>query len=88
MLFDSLVFPDPPQNITVDTKTSRLVNISWTASFDGNSAIENYTVEISEHDQIFKDVVCQGSLSSSACVVSSLSTKEAQFFSGLYYTLI
>ena len=74
MLFDSLVFPDPPQNITVNTKTSRLVNISWTTGFDGNSAIENYTVEISEHDQIFKDVVCQGSLSSSACVVSSLST--------------
>ena len=35
---------------------------------------ENYTVEISEHDQIFKDVACRGSLSSSACVVSSLST--------------
>ena len=74
MLFNSLVVPDPPQNITVDTKGSRVVNISWTASFDGNSAVENYTVEISEHDQIFKDVVCQGTLSSSACVVSSLST--------------
>ena len=74
MLFNSLVVPDPPQNITVDTKGSRVVNISWTAGFDGNSAIENYTVEISEHDQIFNDVVCQGTLSSSACVVSSLFT--------------
>ena len=72
MLFNSLVVPDPPQNITVDTKGSRVVKISWTAGFDGNSVIENYTVEISEHDQIFKDVVCQGSLSRSACVVSSL----------------
>ena len=70
MLFNSLVVPDPPQN----RKGSRVVNISWTAGFDGNSAIENYTVEISEHDQIFNDVVCQGTLSSSACVVSSLFT--------------
>ena len=74
MFFNSLVVPDPPQNITVDTKGSRVVNISWTAGFDGNSAIEKYTIEIRELDQIFKDVVCQGSLSSSACVVSSLST--------------
>ncbi|XP_066015791.1 hemicentin-1-like isoform X2 [Pocillopora verrucosa] len=68
------VVPEPPQNIAVITKGSRAINISWTAGFDGNSAIGNYTVEISEHDQIFKDVICQGSLSSSACVVSSLST--------------
>ncbi|RMX58472.1 hypothetical protein pdam_00022152, partial [Pocillopora damicornis] len=68
------VVPDPPQNITVDTKGSRVINISWTAGFDGNCAIKNYTVKISQHDQILKDVVCQGSLSSSACVVSSLST--------------
>ena len=73
-MFNSLVVPDPPQNITVDTKGSRVINISWTAGFDGNCAIKNYTVEISQHDQILKDVVCQGSLSSSACVVSSLST--------------
>ena len=72
VLFNSLAIPDPPQNITVDTKGSRVVNISWTAGFDGNRAIENFTVEISDHDQIFKDVVCQGSLSNSACVVSSL----------------
>ena len=74
VLFNSLAIPDPPQNITVDTKGSRVVNISWTAGYDGNRAIENFIVEISDHDQIFKDVVCQGSLASSACVVSSLST--------------
>ena len=74
VLFNSLAIPDPPQNITVDTKGSRVVNISWTAGFDGNRAIENFTVEISDHDQIFKDVICQGSLSSNACVVSSPST--------------
>ncbi|CAH3163872.1 unnamed protein product, partial [Pocillopora meandrina] len=64
----------PTQNITVDTKGSRVINISWTVGFDGNCAIKNYTVEISQHDQILKDVVCQGSLSSSTCVVSRLST--------------
>ena len=73
-MFNSLVVPDPPQNITVDTKGSRVINISWTAGFDGNCAIKNYTVKISQHDQILKEVVCQGSLSSGACVVSSLST--------------
>lgn len=77
VLFNSTVVPDPPQTLTVDSKGSRVVNISWTAGFDGNSAIENFTVEISEDNQIFKGVVCQGSLSSSACVVSSSSTKTS-----------
>ena len=74
MLFNSSVGPNPPQNITVGSKGSRVVNISWNSGFHGNSDIKNYTVEISEDSQIFKDVDCQGSLSSSACVVSSLST--------------
>ncbi|KAJ7386423.1 hypothetical protein OS493_008547 [Desmophyllum pertusum] len=30
-----LVAPDPPFNVTVDSKSSRVVNISWMAGFDG-----------------------------------------------------
>ena len=63
--------PNPPQNITVTSKGSRVVNISWTAGFDGNSGIQNYTVEISEDNQTFRETVCQGSLLSSACAVSA-----------------
>ena len=63
--------PNPPQNVTVTSKGSRVVNISWTAGFDGNSGIQNYTVEISEDNQTFRETVCQGSLLSSACAVSS-----------------
>ena len=57
VLFNSLAIPDPPQNITVDTKGSRVVNISWTAGYDGNRAIENFIVEISDHDQIRSQAV-------------------------------
>ena len=57
--------------MTIVSKGSRVVNISWTAGFDGNSAIQNYTVVITEDNQTFRDAVCQGSLSPSACVVSS-----------------
>ena len=48
-----------------------MVNISWTAGFDGNSGIQNYKVEISEDNQTFRETVCQGSLLNSACAVSS-----------------
>ena len=74
VLFNSTVVPDPPHTLKVDFKGSRVVNISWKAGFYGNSAIKNYTVEISEDNQIFNDAVCRGSLSSSACVVSSSPT--------------
>ena len=77
VLFNSTVVPDPPHTLMVDFNDSRVVNISWTAGFDGKSPIENYTVEISQYNQIFKSVVCQGSLSSSACVVSSSSTNTS-----------
>ena len=80
VLFNSTVVPDPPHTLTVDFEGSRVVNISWKAGFYGNSAIKNYTVEISEDNQIFNDTVCQGSLSSSACVVSS-SPKTASLLS-------
>ena len=63
--------PNPPLNVSVDAKSSRVVNISWIAGFDGNSAIQNYTVKRSLDNQMFVDVVCQGSLSNSSCVVTS-----------------
>ena len=47
------------------------------AGFDGNSAIQSYTVEISEDKQTFRRTWCQGSLSSSACVVSSSFTSAS-----------
>ena len=77
VLFNSTVVPDPPHTLTVDFNGPRVVNISWTAGFDGKSPIQNYTVEISQYNQIFKGAICQGSLSSGACVVSSSSTKAS-----------
>ena len=62
-------------NLTVVSKGSREVVVSWTAGFDGNTDILNYTVEISEDGQNFTGAKCQG-LSSSACVVSN-SSKNA-----------
>ena len=62
----------------VVSKSSRVVNISWTAGFDGNNAITNYKIEISAHDQTsFRDVLCQGSLSRSSCVISSSFTRAS-----------
>ena len=69
--------PHPPLNVTVDWKSSRVVNISWVAGFNGNSAIQNYIVEISEDNQNFGDAVCQGSLSNSSCIVPSSSTSAS-----------
>ena len=69
--------PDPPLNVTVDRKSSRAVNISWVAGFNGNSAIQNYIVEISEDNQNFGDAMCQGSLSNSSCIVPSSSTSAS-----------
>ena len=77
LFFNSTVAPDPPQTLKVDSKGSRVVIISWTDGFIGNSAIENYTVEISQYNQSFMGAFCQGSLSSSACVVSSSFTKAS-----------
>ena len=61
--------PGPPENVTVISKTSRVVNIFWTPGFNGNSDILNYTVQISIDNQTFSNATCQG-LSSSSCVVS------------------
>ena len=62
--------PSPPENVAVTSTNSRVVNISWTPGFNGNSDIRNYTVEISTDNQTFADATCQG-LSSNGCVVSS-----------------
>ncbi|KAL9951225.1 hypothetical protein ACROYT_G043849 [Oculina patagonica] len=77
MVFNTTVVPDPPLNVTVDSKSSRVVTISWMAGFNGNSAIQNYTVKISEGNQTFGEAVCQGSLPSSSCVVPSSSTSAS-----------
>ena len=60
-------------NLSVDSKSSRVVNISWIAGFDGNNEIQNYTVKRSKDNQEFVDAVCQESLSDSSCVVTSTS---------------
>ena len=62
--------PNPPLNVIVDSKTSRVVNISWTAGFDGNSEIQSYTVKISQDNQEFRDAACQRSTLNSSCVVT------------------
>ena len=77
MVFNSTVVPDPPMNVKVDSKGSRVVNISWVAGFDGNSAIQNYTVEIRKNNEDFGDAQCQGSLSENSCVVPSSSTSAS-----------
>ena len=65
-----VVVPGPPENLRVISKTSRVVNISWTPAFNGNSDILSYALEISTDNQTFTEARCQG-LSSSGCVVSS-----------------
>ena len=51
------------------------MNISWSDGFDGNSAIQNYIVEIesSEDNPELVDDVCQGTLLNGSCVVPSTS---------------
>ena len=68
--------PRPPENVTVITKSSRVVNMSWTPGFNGNSDILNYTVEISTDNQTFAQATCVG-LSSSGCVVSNSFTNAS-----------
>ena len=74
--------PNSPENVTVISKTSRFVNISWATGFNDNSDILNYTVEISTDNQTFGEVTCHG-MSSSGCLVSSSSLKRV-FIEGLH----
>ena len=76
MYFLFVVVPSPPENVTVISKTSRVVNISWTPGFNGNSDVLNYTVEISTDNQGFAEARCSG-LSSSGCVVLSSFTSAS-----------
>ena len=85
MVFNFAVIPDPPQALAVDSKGSRVVNISWMAGFDGNSAIQNYTVMISEDNQAFGDVMCHRSLLNNACVMSSTSASLTRLFPATTY---
>ena len=68
--------PSEPENVRVISKTSRVVIITWTPGFNGNSDILNYTVKISTDNQTFGEVTCEG-LSSSGCVVSSSFTSAS-----------
>lgn len=71
MVFSFPVVPDPPKNVSLVTKGSRTIEISWMAGFNGSSAIQNYTVEIGEDKENFTGVGCQGTLSNGTCVVSN-----------------
>ena len=70
--------PEPPKDVKVISRGSREVNISWIAGFNENSAIQNYTVEISEDRQTFRDAICPGTLLKNNCVIYStrVSIKE------------
>lgn len=65
--------PNPPLNVVVVSKSSRIVNISWFPGFNGNSAIQDYRVEISPDNAERLGDVCQGSLSDSSCIVTNTS---------------
>lgn len=78
--------PNPPLNVTVVSKSSQVVNISWIAGFDGNSPIQNYIVERSEDNADLVDAACQGSLSDSSCVVTSTSASFANLSPGTTYS--
>ena len=71
-----VVAPSQPENVVVISKSSRVVNISWTPGFNGNSNIRNYTVEISRETVTFAEAKCSG-LSSRGCVVPSSSTSAS-----------
>ena len=63
------------------------MNISWTVGFNGNDAIQNYTVEISEDRQTFKDATCQGTLLNNSCVIYSSRVSIKELFPWTTYYL-
>ncbi|PFX19584.1 Netrin receptor DCC [Stylophora pistillata] len=77
----------PPKDLRVISRGSRLIYISWTAGFDGNSAIQNYTVEIRQDGQIFRDAICQGRLLVNACVIYTTRVSIRELFPWTTYYL-
>ena len=70
---NSTVKPNPPQGVTIESKTSRTITISWKSGFSGNSEINSYSVEIRDNGLNFSDAYCQG-WSDNSCTVSGLDT--------------
>ena len=66
---------------------SREVNISWTVGLNGNSVIQNYTVEIREDKQTFRDAICQGTLLKNNCVIYSTRVSIKELFPWTTYYL-
>ena len=79
--------PDPPEDVKVISRASREVNVSWAAGSNGNSAIQNYTVEIREDKQTFRDAICQGTLLKNNCVVYSTRVSIKKLFPWTTYYL-
>ena len=69
------------------SRASREVNVSWTAGSNGNSAIQNYTVEIREDKQTFRDAICQGTLLKNNCVIYSTRVSIKELHPGTTYYL-
>ena len=63
------------------------MNISWTAGFNRNSAIQNYTVEISEDRQTFRYAICQGTLLVNGCVIYATRVSIKELFPWTTYYL-
>ena len=59
--------------MTIESKTSRTITISWTSGFSGNSEITSFIVEISDNGLNFSVANCQG-WSNNSCNVSGLYT--------------
>ncbi|XP_044163802.1 receptor-type tyrosine-protein phosphatase delta-like isoform X2 [Acropora millepora] len=68
------VKPDPPHNLQISYTTSRTLTVSWSAGVNGNSEIISYKVNISQDNQTFEDVSCQGSFNDSSCTVPGVVT--------------
>ena len=79
--------PDPPTDVKVISRGSRKLNISWTAGFNRNSAIQNYTVEISEDRQTFRYAICQGTLLVNGCVIYATRVSIKELFPWTTYYL-
>ena len=59
--------------MTIESKTSRTITVSWKPGFNGNSKIISHNVTISDNGSSFSDANCQG-WSNGSCTVSGLDT--------------